>query len=146
TPPSLPELSDVSSRAEDELKPAPHIAPPLNSSVAHSGDVAFRHIADTPNRSPLKPEANAPKPPQPSGDATPSEEEPRFTMGDSTAVKAHLAQPTATITTHGGQDRPATTNAVLPEAVRAAPNTADAKDAKPQAASAAPTSTPAENV
>ena len=35
---------------------------------------------------------------------------------------------------------------MLPEAVRAAANTADAKDAKPQAASAAPTSTPAESV
>src|SRR5271166_5533856 len=147
TTPTLAELSDLPGRAsEAELKPVLLVAPPVNSAVMRSGEATSRRSSDGTIRNARKPDANTTKPPQPAGDVMPAEEQPLFTMGDSTAAKAHLAQPTATIATHDGQNRPATTaNAVLPEAVRAAANTPDAKDAKPQAASAAPTSTPAEN-
>ncbi len=148
TAPTLAEQSDVPGRiVEAQLKPAPPGALPANSSVVRSGEAVSRRSSDGNNRTARKPDASATKPPQPSLDMTSDEGQPRSTMSDSTADKAHLGQPAATITTHDGQDRPATTtNAMLPEAVRAAANTADAKDAKPQAASAAPTSTPAESV
>ena len=147
TTPTRAELSDLPGRAsEAELKPVLPVTPPVNSAVMRSGEAASRRSSDGTIRNARKLDANTTKPPQPSGDATPSEEEPRFTMSDSIADKAHLTQPTATIATHDAQGKTSTpANAVLGDAGRAAGDTADAKDAKPQAASAAPTSTPAEN-
>ncbi len=148
TTPTPDELSDMPVRgAEAQLKPMPQVAPPVNSTAAHSSDLASKHIAQTPNRNARKPDANGTKPPQPSGDMTSDEGQARSPVSDSIADKPRLTQPSATASTYDGEGKTGTpANAVLTEAGRAAGNTADARDAKPQVASALPTSTPAENV
>jgi len=137
---TLTELKNAPGTAgEASLPPVQQTIPPPNWAVARSS-AASQRSSDGPSKTARKPDGGGAKPPQLSN-VQRSDEPTRIVSGDSSGDKRPLAQPTPTVAALDGHGNPGTpTNAELPQAARSQTSVWNGREA-----SAAPTSTPAEN-